>query len=124
MENRINTCFLRAALLCVAAVALANCAGGVTVGPGPSPGRTQTPVTPAPGTTSTPAPGATGTPTPVATSTSTAVSSNAADGIPFPAATDPDAFYAQPSPFPNFPHGTILTWRTITFAPNNTAQSN
>lgn len=35
----------------------------------------------------------------------------------YPATPDPDAFYAQPSPMPKVPAGTLLNSRAVTFAP-------
>jgi len=96
----------------------------------PAPGTSSTPTprtssTPTPSTSSTPTPSTSSTPTPNMSSTPTPnPSGNAAAGIPFPAATDPDPFYAQPSPFPNLPHGTILASRSITYKPNGAAMSN
>jgi hypothetical protein len=111
---------------------LAGCGGGTSVGSGrppvPAPGSSSAPApgsstTPAPGTPSAPTPAPTSTPSLVTTSTPGA-SGNAAAGIPFPAATDADAFYAQPSPFPAVPHGTILAYRTSTYAPDGVTMSN
>lgn len=62
--------------------------------------------------------------TPSAAASPTPGGSNPAAGIPFPSATDSDPFYAQPSPFPNVPHGTILASRSITYTPNGVAMSN
>jgi hypothetical protein len=131
---------LQALLLSAVAVALANCGGGTTVGSNtlptspsgnsgtPAPGTATTPApgtssTPAPGTSSGPAPGTSSAPGAGSTSTPSA-SGNAAVGIPFPAATDSDPFYAQPSPFPNLAHGTILSSRSITYEPDDVTMPN
>ena len=113
----------------VVAVALTGCgSGGATIGSsGTSPvsGVPGSHATPIPGTSASPAPVPSATPTAGSTTTSTSSVACGAGSpepaIPYPSATDSDPFYAQPSPFPNLPHGTILQSRTATYDPYGTA---
>jgi hypothetical protein len=83
-----------------------------------------------PGASVKPSPGASATPAPTPTASSP-LAANACGGtnapepaIPFPSSTDSDAFYAQPNPFPNLAHGTILASRSVTYAPVGASMSN
>ena len=125
--NRI----FKSTLSFVLAAAVAGCgSGGATIGStGSSPisGVPGSHATPAPGTSASPNPVASATPTAGSGTTTTSTSSiacgtgSAEPAIPYPSATDPDPFYAQPSPFPNLPHGTILLSRTAAYDPYGTA---
>ena len=110
----------------VAVFALSDCGGGATTGaagiPPPS-GKTGVTASPVPLASSTPTVTASASPVAVSNATPSA-SENAADGIPFPSASDSDAFYAQPNPFPAVPHGTILASRSVTYAPNQVTMTN
>jgi len=93
------------AFLFAAPMLLASCGGGTTAGPS--------------------IPGGSGDQNAaIAAAAPLSSSGNAGSGIPFPAATDPDRFYAQPSPFPKLAHGTILESRSIAYAPDGVAMSN
>jgi len=125
--------FLRFAPACVLTVALTSCGAGTTagspIGSGSLPSHGAP--TPAPGTSSSPAPGTSSSPTPAPGSSTSPLSSNVCGGtnspapaIPFPAASDSDAFYGRPSPFPSSPPGTILSSRSVTYAPNGVTMTN
>jgi hypothetical protein len=72
----------------------------------------------------TPVPGSSATPVPAPAPTATPAGSGTLATIPFPPSPDPDTFYAQPSPFPNEPPGTILNSRMVTYAPDGVTMSN
>ncbi|HEX3467454.1 MAG TPA: lipase family protein [Candidatus Elarobacter sp.] len=112
MTQKRNRLFFGALLFAAAELLLAGCGGGTAIG-------TSIPVATAPtaGTTSVLSASA-------ATNVPSSRSGNAGAGIPFPSATDPDPFYAQPNPFPRLAHGAILASRSITYKPNGVATSN
>ena len=94
--------------------------GGTTPGiavTSPAPGSSPTP-SPAPGTSA--GPGSSVTPAPTASAGSAATAA-----IPFPSATDADAFYAQPATsLASVPVGTILKSRSVTYEPQGVALPN
>jgi len=114
MTQKRNRLFF-GAVLCVAQLLLASCSGRSTGAASiPATADTQSAAIAPAGEASEPAP----------TADTSSRSGNAAAGIPFPSATDPDHFYAQPSPFPKVARGTILASRAIAYAPNGVPSSN
>jgi hypothetical protein len=111
----------RRCLAVVAVLATTACGAGSTIGSAPSEAGTSSgsaPGSPSP----TPMAGSTAphtaTPVPTASATSSGAGGQSSTAVPFPAATDSDPFYAQPSPFPvGDAAGTILASRSVTYAP-------
>ena len=111
--------------------ALSGCGGGgATIGSGgtvPAGGGSGTLPpggSPAPGAAASPTPASASSASPSTTASPIASSGSGAVAVPFPGATDADAFYAQPKSFANAAPGTLLGSRSITYEPDGVSMTN